>query len=108
MRLQCVKDTKKAKNWKKNMESSCLRKTDKESLANFSFDVLLKELEVRAPLFLLVLKAAAFNSKDVNEKWKASITVAAATCLRNRSRNMIACISVTCCHTKSSLRIHGK
>ena len=61
----CVKDTKKAKNWKKNMESSCLRKTDKESLENFSFDVLLKELQVRAPLFLLVLKTAAFNSKDV-------------------------------------------
>ena len=86
----CVKDTKKAKNWKKNMESSCLRKTDKESLENFSFDALLKELQVRAPLFLLVLKTAAFNSKDVNEKWKASITVAAATCLRNRSRSMIA------------------
>ena len=77
----CVKDTKKAKNWKKNMESSCLRKTDKESFENFSFDVLLKELQMPAQLFLLVLKTAAFNFKDVNEKWKASITVAAATCL---------------------------
>ena len=72
------------------MKSSCLRKTDKESLENFSFDVLLKELKVRAPLFLLVLKIAAFNSKYVNEKWEASKTVAAATCLRNRSRSMIA------------------
>ena len=65
-------------------------KDRQKNLADFSFDVLVKELEVRAPLFLLVLKTAAFNSKDKNEKWKASITVAAATCLRNRSCGMIA------------------
>ena len=85
--MMCVKENTKVK---KRRDNSCLRETDKESMSNFSFDTLIKELEERAPLLLLVLKTAAFNARDENEKWKATITVAAAVCLRNRCRNMIA------------------
>lgn len=83
----CVKENKKVT---KSRSNSCLRKTNKDSMANFSFDPVIKELEERAPLLLLVLWTAAFNVRDENEKWKASITVAVAVCLRNRCRNMIA------------------
>ena len=65
-------------------------KTDKDSMANFSFDTVIKELEERAPLLLLVLRTAAFNIRDKDEKWKGTITVAVAVWLRNRFRNMIA------------------
>ena len=41
-------------------------------------------------MFLLVLKTAAFHVKDKAVKWKTAVGVAAAICLRNRSRNMIA------------------
>ena len=54
-----------------------------------SFDMLVEELRNCAPLLLLVLKTAAFNAKDEDEKWKASISVAAAVCLRNRCWSMI-------------------
>ena len=57
---------------------------------NFSFENLFEELQERAPLFLLVLKTAAFQVNDEAEKWKPAVGVAAAVCLRNRSRNMIA------------------
>ena len=83
----CVKGSSKET---KKRKDSCLRKTDKESIVNFSFDSLIKELRERAPLFLLVLKTAAFQVKDETEKWKPAVGVAAAVCLRNRSRNMIA------------------
>lgn len=83
----CVKGTNKEK---KKRKDSCLRRTDKESIINFSFDNLIQELQERAPLFLLVLKTAALKVKDDEEKWKQSVGVAAAVCLRNRSRNMIA------------------
>jgi hypothetical protein len=85
--MMCVKENTKVK---KRRDNSCLQETDKESMSNFSFDTLIKELEERAPLLLLVLKTAAFNARDENEKWKATITVAAAVCLRNRCHNMIA------------------
>jgi hypothetical protein len=85
--MMCVKENTKVK---KRRDNSCLQKTDKESMSNFSFDTLIKELEERAPLLLLVLKTAAFNARDENENWKATITVAAAICLRNRCHNMIA------------------
>ncbi len=78
----CTKENKKRR-------ESCLRKTDKESVVNFSFDNLIQELQDRAPLFLLVLKTAALKANDTEEKWKPLIGVAAAVCLRNRSRNMI-------------------
>ncbi len=84
----CVKGTSKKT---KKREASCLRKTDKESIKYFSFDVLANELAERAPLLLLVLKTASFRHHDNNnEKWKSALGVAAAVCLRNRSRNMIA------------------
>ena len=51
----CVKGTSKKT---KKREASCLRKTDKESIRNFSFDVLVLELAERAPLMLL--KMASF------------------------------------------------
>lgn len=83
----CVKGTNKEK---KKRKDSCLRRTDKESIINFSFDNLILEFHERAPLFLLVLKTASLKANDHEEKWKPSVGVAAAVCLRNRSRNMIA------------------
>ena len=83
----CVKGTSKKT---KKREASCLRKTDKESIKNFSFDILVSKLAERAPLLLLVLKMASFRHHDNNnEKWNSTVGVAAAVCPRNRSRNMI-------------------
>jgi hypothetical protein len=67
-----------------------LRKTDKENIANFSFEQLEKELKERAPLFQLVLKTASLQDENRSKRSMLSIGVAAAVCLKNRSRNMTA------------------
>ena len=86
----------------KRRKDSCLRKTDKESILDFKFDNLIGELKEREPLLLLVLKTAALRVNDVDEKWIPAVCIAAATCLGNRSRNMIALqliIALINCHS---------
>lgn len=85
--IMCAKGSNKET---KKRTDSCLRKTSKESIIAFSFDELINELKERAPLLTLVLKTAALRKLDGEEKWKQSVGVAAAICLRNRSKNMTA------------------
>ena len=81
--------TKQKKNVKVQ-EESCLRKTDKENIATFSFEKLDNELQERAPLFRLVLKTASLRAEDRSNRSLQCVGVAAAVCLKNRSRNMTA------------------
>ena len=74
----------------KKRQDSCLRKTDKESMLRFSFENLDKELEGKAPLFHLVLKTAALRREDNEKAWLPSVGMAAAVCLKNKSRDMTA------------------
>ena len=55
-----------------------------------NFEKLSKELEDKAPLFQLVLKAASLRTQDTSTRAIQSIGVAAAVCLKSRSKNMIA------------------
>ena len=71
-------------------EANILRKTDKESIKNFSFEQLNEELNERAPLFQLVLKTASLPAEDKSRRSLQCVGVAAAVCLKNRSRNMTA------------------
>ena len=69
---------------KKNVkvqEESCLRKTDKESISNFSFDKVDNELQERAPLFHLALKTACLRAEDKSKRSLQCVSVAAAVCL---------------------------
>jgi hypothetical protein len=78
---------------KKNIkvqEESCLRKTDKENIANFSFEKVDNELQERAPPLQLVLKTASLRAEDKSKRSLQCVCVAAAVCLNNRSRNMTA------------------
>lgn len=74
---------------------SCLRKTDKESLLSFTMEKFYDELRERAPLFHSMMSAASVNSRSrskapENEVLHAGTAMAAAVCLRNRSKFMIA------------------
>jgi hypothetical protein len=78
-----------------NKNPSCLRKTDKESLLSFTTEKLYDELRERAQLFHSVLSAACVSSRSrskapQNEIIHAATAMAAAVCLRNRSKFMIA------------------
>ena len=75
---------------KKKLHVSCLGRTDKDNILQFSFEKLSKELEDKAPLFQLVLKAASLRTQDTSNRAIQSIGVAAAVCLKSRSKNMIA------------------
>ena len=83
----CRKETNT--NNKKSHES-CLAKTDKANIMNFSFLKVDEEMREKAPLCQLVLKAASLRAEDKNKKWIQSVGVAAAVCLKNRSKNMTA------------------
>lgn len=74
----------------KKRTDSCLRKTDKNSMLEFSFDTLVKELAEKAPLLLLVMRTASLNVKDTENKWIPPVGIAAAVCLKHRSKNMTA------------------
>ncbi|CAH3154050.1 unnamed protein product, partial [Porites evermanni] len=74
---------------------SCLRKTDKEDMLDFSMEKLCSEVEDRAPMLHIVLSAAAINRRSRAETETpatrfGAVGMAAAVCLRNRSRYMIA------------------
>ena len=72
---------------------SILRMTDKTSMTSFSMDNVATEIKNRAPMFHSVLLAASVNSKSKSSSTTPStgaIAMAAAICLKNRSRYMIA------------------
>lgn len=74
---------------------SCLRKTDKESVLSFTMEKFYNELQKRAPLFHSVLSAASVSSRSRSKEPKyevihAATAMAAAVCLRSRSKFMIA------------------
>ena len=76
-------------------DPSCLRKTSREDMLAFSMDKLALELENRAPVLHSVLSAAAINRRSRAETTTpatrfGAVGMAAAVCLRNRSRYMIA------------------
>ena len=72
---------------------SCLRKTDKG--LDFSMEKLCSEVEDRAPMLHTVFSAAAINRRSRPETVTqaarfGAVGMAAAVCLRNQSRYMIA------------------
>ena len=72
---------------------SCLRTTDKQSMLSFSMEKVSDEIKERAPLLHSVLSAASINSRSKATKEPshfAAIAMAAAVCLKNRSRYMTA------------------
>lgn len=74
---------------------SILRKTDKDSLLSFTMQKLYQEVEEKAPLLHSLLHAASHNKSSRAKQTKeelmnAGTAMAAAICLRNRSKNMIA------------------
>lgn len=74
---------------------SCLRKPDKEDMLDFSMEKLCSEVEDRAPMLHTVLSAAAINRRSRAETVTqaarfGAVGMAAAVCLRNQSRYMIA------------------
>ena len=75
---------------KRRIHASCLGRTDKTNILQFSFEKLHDELKEKAPLFQLVLKAASLRVEDKTDRSLHSVCVAAAVCLKKRSKNMIA------------------
>lgn len=73
---------------------SCLRMTDEASMLSFSMEKFEEELKERAPLFHSILSAASINSHSrAKGPLKASfgpIGMAAAVCMKNRSKFMTA------------------
>ena len=90
-----VKDVEKEANdlcSKKN--PSILRKTGKPEMQTFTMEKVCEEVAARAPLLHSVLQAVSVNSErktpQPSRERFAAIGMAAAVCLRNRSRCMIA------------------
>lgn len=75
---------------KRRRHVSCLGRTSKADILQFSFEKLDEELKENAPLFQLVLKAASLRLEDKSKSSLQSVGVAAAVCLKNRSKNMVA------------------
>ena len=79
---------------------SCLRGPNKETMLKFSIEHFNKELKERAPLTFSVLVAASVNRRsrsranknglNIETFWSPAVGMAAAVCLRNRSRFMNA------------------
>jgi hypothetical protein len=70
---------------------SILRTTDKQSMLSFSMEKVSDEIKERAPIFHSVLSAASINSRSKATKEKSHfgpIAMAAAVCLKSRSRYM--------------------
>lgn len=76
---------------------SCLRSPTKEKLLNFSLNLLNDELRERAPITYSMLMAASVNKQSKaqvrevlkgKDFWSPAVGVAAAVCLRNRSKFM--------------------
>ena len=75
-------------------EPSSLRKTNKESMSYFTMEKASEEIKERAPLFYSLLLVACINSKSRAKQECTTnfgaVAMAAAVCLRNRSKYMIA------------------
>ena len=76
-------------------EPSCLRRTDKESMVNLTLENVTEEVRRRAPLFYSVLSASSTNVRSERRAQKpqsnfAAVGMAAAICLKNRCREMVA------------------
>ncbi len=72
---------------------SILRTTDKQSMLSFSMEKVSDEIKERAPLFHSVLSAASINSRSRATKEISHfgpIAMAAAVCLKSRSKYMTA------------------
>lgn len=79
---------------------SCLRSPNKENILKFSMEHFNKELKEWAPLTFSVLVAASVNPQsrsranknglNIETFWSPAVGMAAAVCLRNRSRFMNA------------------
>lgn len=77
---------------------SCLRSPSKEEILKFSMKAINKELKERAPLTFSVLVAASVNTRSRSKQntrtgddfWSPAVAMAAAVCLKNRSKYMNA------------------
>ena len=70
---------------------SCLRLTGKEEIVQFSLEKFDKELSEQAPLMRLALMTMSWRrNKNKDLFFTPSVCMAAAVCLKNRSRGMIA------------------
>ena len=69
---------------------SCLRSTDKQSMLSLSMEKVSDEIKERAPLLHSALSAASINRSSRETSHFGAIAMAAAVCLKNRSRYMIA------------------
>ncbi|CAB4040514.1 Hypothetical predicted protein [Paramuricea clavata] len=72
---------------------SILRTTDKQCMLSFSMEKVSDEIKERAPIFHSVLSAASINSRSKATKEKSHFgptAMAAAVCLKSRSRYMTA------------------
>ena len=75
------------------LNSSILRTTDKQSMLSFSMEKVSDEIKERAPIFHSVLSAESIYSRSKATKEKSHfgpIAMAAAVCLKSRSRHMTA------------------
>ncbi len=73
--------------------SSCLRLTGKEDILDFTFEKLSQELKMRMPLSQMVLMTMCWRNNKRKEEdlfFTPAVCMAAAVCLKNRSRRMTA------------------
>ena len=85
----------------KEVESLCsrnnpslLRKSSKEDLAKFDFQLLCNEWRQRAPLFFSFLMTSAVNKRTKEYSWFSSVAIAGSVLLKQRSEKMDATASV--------------
>ena len=74
-------------------QPSCLRETSKQQMLNFSFEEMDRELQGRAPLLRMVLRAASLRQSKKMESdlfLLPETCMAASICLKNRSPHMTA------------------
>ena len=73
------------------LSPSCLCLTGKEEIVQFSLEKFDKELSEKAPLMRLALMTMSWRrNKNKDLFFTPSVCMAAAVCLKNRSRGMIA------------------
>ena len=74
-------------------QPSCLRETSKQQMLNFSFEEMDRELQGRAPLLRMVLRAASLRQSKKMESdlfLLPATCMAASICLKNRFPHMTA------------------
>ena len=73
---------------------SLLRKSSKEDLTKFDFQLLCNEWRQRAPLFFSFLMTSAVNKRTQEYSWFSSVAIAGSVLLKQRSEKMDATASV--------------